>query len=158
MNRSTHRSASSPVTGSAPRPKARQGVPDGRVPPVHLPSGPLPGHDDGKDSARHYAAVGIVGLAALAIVGVGVGAYAFRPADTPPVAERLFGADDGSLLAIGVAADTPMLRPGFGAEGGDGITVFDGATGRSETVGGPDELSTADAAAFSGGEPAPLAR
>ncbi|MCK0206541.1 hypothetical protein MWN33_00660 [Starkeya koreensis] len=118
----------------------------------------LPGHDDGKDSARHYAAVGIVAVAALAIVGVGVGAYAFRPVDAPPVAEQLFGADDGNLLAIGVAADAPMLRPGFGGEGRDGIAVFDGATGRREIVGGPDELDTADATSLSGSEPVPLAR
>ncbi|QFR33654.1 hypothetical protein [Ancylobacter sp. TS-1] len=118
----------------------------------------LPGHDAGRDSARHYAAVGIFALAGLAMVGVVVGAYAFRPADAPAPTGSLFGLDAGNLLPTGVAADAPMLRPGFEAERRDAITVFDASTGQREIVGAPAELDTADAAAFSGDEATPLAR
>lgn len=159
MNRSpSPRAASAPTFQDATRPGGTRALPGQPFPGQTLPGHPLPGHDAGTDSARHYAAVGIFGLAALAMVGVVVGAYAFRPADAPAPSVGLFGSDAAALLPTGVAADTPMLRPGFDAENRDAITVFDGATGQREIVGAPAGLDTADATSFSADASAPLAR
>ncbi|WP_428031899.1 hypothetical protein [Ancylobacter sp.] len=112
----------------------------------------LPGEDAGRDSACHYAAVGIFGVAALAIVSLAVTAYAFR--DSAPLASQAapFAHGDDGFPMIGIAGDMPTLRPSLGADDGDSITVFDGATGRSEVMSRPGPLDTADAAHFTGAD------
>lgn len=114
----------------------------------------LPGHDAGRDSARHYAAVGLFGVAALSVFGVAVAAYSFRDAETSAPARAGFALDDAGFATTGVAADAPTLRPSLGGAGGDSITVFDSATGQSEVMAGPGALDTADAATFTGAAPA----
>lgn len=101
---------------------------------------PSPGGNAGRDSARHYAAVGIFSLAGLAVLGFGV--WLLQGHTAPEVADRLFSFDPG-FTASGVAADAPMLRPSLGAAGEGSVTVFDGATGQSEVMSGPDRPATA---------------
>lgn len=119
----------------------------------------LPGHDAGRDSARHYAAVGLFGVAALSVFGVAVAAYTFRDAERLGPTRAGFGLDAAGVATMGfattgVAADAPTLRPSLGGTGGDSITVFDSATGQNEVMAGPGALDTADAASFTGGTPA----
>lgn len=116
------------------------------------------GRDAGQDSARNVAAFAIVGLACVAVIAVGVSCYAWNGHE--PVWSFHDAPDMGGFAPQGVAVDQPMLRPSLSA-GDPRITVYDAATGRSETLGG-DELDTADAAHVTGvvpsTEPASLTR
>ena len=103
-----------------------------------MPAGEsLPGRDAGRDRARHYAAVGVFGLAALSALSVAVAAYVLRPGEPDTLPSLPFALQEGGFPAMGVAADMPALRPSLGAEEGASITVFDGATGRREVLAGP---------------------
>lgn len=129
---------------------ASSGLPSGS--PEPLPSGAtLPGHDDGRDSARHYAAVGFFGVVALSVVSLAVAAYAFRPGEPLAPQAAPFAHGDDGFPTMGVAADMPTLRPSLGPDDDDSITVFDGATGRREVMSRTSPLDTADAAHFAGG-------
>lgn len=113
------------------------------------------GRDAGRDSARNIAAFALVGLACVAVIAVGVGCYAWSGHE--PVWSAHEAPDLGSFAPTGVAVDQPMLRPSL--SGGDpGITVYDAATGRSETLTGADELDTADAARAAGTSAASVTR
>ncbi len=113
------------------------------------------GRDAGRDSARNAAAFALVGLACVAVIAVGVGCYAWNGHE--PIWSSRDAADLGGFMPTGVAVDQPMLRPSLSA-GDPGITVYDAATGRSETLSGAgDELDTADAA-HAAGMGAPVTR
>lgn len=110
----------------------------------------LPGRDAGRDRARHYAAVGVFGLAALSAVSVAVAAYVFQAGEPAEPHSAPFALDAGGFPTMGVAADMPTLRPPLGGDDGTSITVFDGATGRSQVMAGPRPLDTATAGPFAG--------
>ncbi|SCW89962.1 hypothetical protein SAMN05660859_3555 [Ancylobacter rudongensis] len=117
------------------------------------PSGEsLPGRDAGRDHARHCAAVGVFGLAILSAVSVGVAAYVFGTSEPAAPPSAPFALEAGGFPTMGVAADMPTLRSPLGGDDGASITVFDGATGRSEVMAGPGTLDTATAAPFAGAE------
>ncbi|WP_371348037.1 hypothetical protein [Ancylobacter sp. IITR112] len=131
-----------------------------RAAPLRLPPRPpdlspagdsLPGRDAVRDHARHYAAVGVFGVAALSVLSVAVAAYVLRPGaagapQSPPLTLETSG-----FPTMGVAADMPALRPSLGADDGVSITVFDGATGRREVLAGPGLLDSTAPGPLAGG-------
>lgn len=125
-----------------------------RATPLRLPPRPLDtlptgdsllGHDAGRDRARHYAAVGVFGIAALSALSVAVAAYVLRPGEVPLPHGLPLTLEQSGFPTMGVAADMPALRPSLGGDDGESITVFDGATGRSEVLAGPGLLGTGTA-------------
>lgn len=136
---------------SATEPRtASHGLNPDRPPAELAADATLPGHDDGRDSARHYAAVGFFGVVGLSIVSLAVAAYAFRAGEPLAPQAAPFAHEDAGFPTMGVAADMPTLRPSLGPDEDDSITVFDGATGRSEVISRSAPLDTADAAHFTG--------
>lgn len=111
------------------------------------PAGTLPGSDAGRDSAHHYAAVGIFALAGVAVLGLAAGVWLSRGAGPEPE-DALFSFDPG--FSTGVAVDAPVLRPGFGSAGAGSIILFDGATGEREVMSAPPALDAADTALLAG--------
>ncbi|QIB34095.1 hypothetical protein [Ancylobacter pratisalsi] len=107
--------------------------------------------DADRDGDLSKAAVGIFGMAGLAIVAVGLVWIMARPGAVETVSlERLFKHDSAP-----VSADAAMLRSGFDPDADadavpGGFTFLDGATGQREVVGvaprpettGPDEART----------------
>lgn len=116
-----------------------------RLPPRPLDTLPagdsLPGRDASRDHARHYAAVGVFGLAALSVISVAVAAYVLRPGVGAAPQGLPLTLEASGFPTMGVAADMPALRPSQGGDEGASITVFDGATGRSEVLTGPGPLA-----------------
>ena len=100
------------------------------------------GRDAGRDSAHNRAAVVIFGISGVAVVAVALSCYALRGSEPEwPTAIRL-------TQPLGVALDSEGAVQKF--------TIFDAATGISETVTVLPERDTAEAASTSVG--APLAR
>lgn len=101
----------------------------------HEPASPLD-RDADRDGDLSKAAVGIFGMAGLAIVAVASVWLMARPGTGETVdLERLFKHDSAP-----VSADAPMLRSGFDADSDSdadagGFTFLDGATGLREVVG-----------------------
>ncbi|WP_245261594.1 hypothetical protein [Ancylobacter sp. FA202] len=115
------------------------------------PSGEgLPGRDAGRDHARHCAAVGVFGFAILSAISVGVAAYVFRAGEPAAPPSTPFALQADGFPTMGVAADMPTLRAPLAGDDGVSITVFDGATGRSQVMAGPGALDTATAAPVAG--------
>lgn len=100
------------------------------------------GRDAGRDSAHNRAAVVIFGIGGIAVVAVALSCYALRGSEPEwPVAIRL-------TQPLGMAIDSAGAAQKF--------TIFDAATGISETVTVLPERDTAEATRTSVG--APVAR
>ncbi|MDQ0346492.1 hypothetical protein [Ancylobacter vacuolatus] len=112
----------------------------------------LPGRDAGRDHARHCVAVGVFGFTILSAISVGVAAYVFRAGEPAAPPSAPFALEADGFPTMGVAADMPTLRAPLAGDDGVSITVFDGATGRSQVMARPGSLDTATAAPFAGAE------
>ncbi|HEY9214997.1 MAG TPA: hypothetical protein VIQ29_19365 [Ancylobacter sp.] len=115
--------------------------------PAHTPiaikdtEAPL-GRDAGRDSAHNRAAVAIFGIGGIAVIAVALSCYALGGSEPEwPTAIRL-------TQPLGVALDSDGAAQKF--------TIFDAATGLSETVTVVPERDTAEATPAHAG--APVAR